>query len=107
MLAAPDTFAAAVTVSGIVMKGMSDISHQTIRILRFACKPTRDIANDALLRPDCLCDSAQTIRRRFSNICLWVFFGSLVNRSVHSSPRNAVLAIEQATGASKKCAATY
>ena len=74
MLAAPDTFAAAVTVSGIVMKGMSDISHQTIRILRFACKPTRNIANDPLLRPDGLYDSAQTIPRRFSNICLWVFF---------------------------------
>ena len=73
MLAAPDTFAATVTVSGIVMTGMSDISHRTIRILRFAYKPTRNIADDPLLRPDCLCDSAQTIPRRFSNICLWVF----------------------------------
>ena len=38
-----------------------------------ACKPTRAIANDPLLRPDALCDIAQTNPQRFSNICLWVF----------------------------------
>lgn len=76
MLAAPDTFAAAVTVSGIVMKGMSAISHQTIRInTQVRVQPdTRDMTNDAQLRPDCLCDSAQTIPRRFSNILLVGFF---------------------------------
>ena len=41
--------------------------------VRIACKPTRAIANDPLLRPDALCDSAQTIPRRFSNIYPCVF----------------------------------
>lgn len=60
MLVALDTFAAAVAVSRIVMKGLSD-------------RVQADI-NAPLLRPDALCDSAQTIPRRFSNICLWVFY---------------------------------